>query len=62
MNGTGGTRHAKSPGPKITAARRAELIEAIRAAPNDLEAIGVQFDLGKDMMRRYASFARAGRP
>lgn len=48
----------KKPGPKITARRREELIAAIRATPNDLEAIAVRFDLGMDVMRRYASFAR----
>ncbi len=48
----------KKPGPKITPKRREELIAAIRAAPDELEAIGRRFDLGKDVMRRYASFAR----
>jgi hypothetical protein len=54
----GGHNQRKKQGPRITPQRHDELIAAIRAAPNDLEAIATRFDLGKDVVRRYAGFAR----
>lgn len=48
----------KKPGPRVTAKRREELIHAIREAPTDLEVIAARFNLGMDMVRRYARLAR----
>ena len=50
--------HWKKPGPRITPKRHDALIAAIRAKPDDLEAVAAQFDLGLNVIRRYAGFAR----